>query len=136
MKKSVLIFLLLACVSTIACGQKWRPGQPTPKAKAGVDFPIKVHISGIRMSDYCNHSICDVDVQINARRMDSKKVECDGDLRLLPRAHRGDLVPGSEYQARLMSDARTIPGTPIGQVYELVWSDRTTWLCTVMGVSE
>ncbi len=51
MKKFVLaVCLLLICTSSIY-GQKTRYGQ-APRAKQGVDYPLKVHISGIHIRTY------------------------------------------------------------------------------------
>jgi hypothetical protein len=53
MKKFVVVLSLLLCSITSAYGQKTRFGQTPLKAKPGIDYPIKVHISGIHIRPYC-----------------------------------------------------------------------------------
>jgi hypothetical protein len=51
MRKSAAILLLLLCFSSFVYGQKTRFGQ-APRAKQGVDYPLKVHVSGIHIRTY------------------------------------------------------------------------------------
>jgi hypothetical protein len=136
MKKTVAILFLLVLSLSLAHGQKSRYGQPPPIAAPGTDFPIHVHISGIHFFTQCYGRNDCVDVFRIDALLDGKKVELSGDLGMPSKQHRAEIVPGSNLQARLWKDSHKIEGTPMFQVYELVWPDRTVWLCTVTGISE
>jgi hypothetical protein len=68
--------------------------------------------------------------------LNDKKVELFGNFGLLPKQLRAEIVPGSNHQARLWKDPHTMGGTLMFQNYQLVFPDRSTWLCVVSGISE
>jgi hypothetical protein len=137
MKKFVAALFLLLCTTSLICGQKTRYGQPPPKAKPGVDYPIKVHISGIHLRPYCTgigkETSCENAVYADAI-MNGTRIELMGNsetrsLKFL------ESLPG-DYQARLMKDNSNAGLLAIGQKYGLVFPDRTIWQGTVTGISE
>ena len=136
MKKSAAVLFLLICLLPLLSGQKSRYGQEPPKAKAGVDYSIKVHISGIHIrTDWIEPregaSRCTI-VTANAI-LSGQKIELTGDC--FPGQYLVQLRPG-DYQARLLKDPHKIEGTPLYQEYEIVLPDKTVWRSTVSGISE
>jgi hypothetical protein len=140
MRKFVAVLFLLLCITSLICGQKTRYGQSPPKAKPGVDYPIKVHISGMHIRQYCKPywgekyiSSCDdvvyADAIMNGMRIELMGYSETGSIKFL------ESLPG-EYHARLMKDNINAGLLSIGQKYELVFPDRTTWQSTVTGISE
>lgn len=132
MKRSLLALFLLACLPLLYA-QKTRYGQEPPYAKPGVDYPIKVHVSGIRIRTYCNGDCADylhADVVI-----DQKKLELTGGFIYEPRYFQVNLVPG-DYTARFLKSAQKGVTAPLYDEYELLLPDRHVWRCTVTGISE
>lgn len=130
MKRLAVVFFLLACVPHVPA-QKTRFGQQPPKARPGVNYPLKVHVSAIRVRNYgCDGCYAQllVDTVIG-----QKKLELDGSL--LYNFSQVHLIPG-DYNARLLKPSKD-PGTsPLYDEYEIVLPDRTIWRGTVTGVSE
>ncbi|MGB9408535.1 MAG: hypothetical protein WCA89_13430 [Terracidiphilus sp.] len=144
MKKFVVVIFLLLCTATSIYGQKTRYGQEPPYAKKGVDYPIKVHISGTHIRKDCNEHwyqrnarsngdvIC-IDVVYADAIVNGMKLEVMGDWSYSNYQH--SLLPG-DYNARLLKADHQKDESPIHQVYELVLPDRHVWRCTVTGISE
>jgi hypothetical protein len=137
MKSFLAILLLVSLGSSAAYSQKWRIGQPPPHAQAGMDYPVKAHISAIRLrNNYVgagrNETLAYTDVVINGVR-----IELCGALEPYPGFHIATPLPG-DYQARLLEKKGvSLPVVPkLGQQYELVMSDRALWRVTVTGISE
>jgi len=116
-------------------GQKTRYGQELPNAKPGVDYPIKMHISGLHYREEDIGSGQLVDVIYADAVMNGRKIELTGGRReWLPfQAYKLSL---GDYQARLLKEPDKAINTPIFQEYEVVLPDRKVWRCTVTGVSE
>jgi hypothetical protein len=121
-------------------GQKTRLGQELTHAKPGVDYPIKVHISGKHYRDeYFGSQAQDV-IYADAV-MKGKKIELRGyqeaDFQY-PHGHplKFYKLPLRDYQARLLKDSPKVDDAPLFQVYELLLPDKTVWSCTVTGISE
>jgi hypothetical protein len=134
MRKSVIISLLLFCLSPFVFGQKTRYGQELPKAKPGVDYPIAVHVSGTRIRQNCRNDrgsevFCANVLYLDAI-VDGRKIELMGD-----QFSRLELLPG-DYQARLLKSAPKADLAEIGRKYEFVLPDKTIWRCSVTGISE
>ena len=127
MKRSMIALLLFACLPLVY-GQKIRYGQEPPKAKPGVDYPVKVHISGVRIRTYCNGNCSDV---LHADAVvDQKRLELTGAF-----LYQLNLVPG-DYAARRLKTAHKGAATPIDDEYELLLPDSHIWRCTVTGIFE
>jgi hypothetical protein len=135
MRPYVSAVLLLAFFVVLVPAQKTRFGQEPPKAKAGVDYPVKIHISGIHLRTYCTgaDASCSAVIYADAMR-DGQKIELMGDEIWLPERPIG-LVP-ADYQARLLKAGHQKGSNPIGDKYELVFPDQTIWRCSVTGISE
>ena len=141
MKHLVLVLALTACLAPLLNGQKTRYGQGPPKAKAGVDYPIQVHISGIRRRTdctvpgaqpgvaYCRDALY-ADAELNGIKM-----ELTGYWLWAKDAASVPLNIG-DYQARVLRDTPAKSANPIGREYEVVFPDRTVWRGTVTGYSE
>ena len=114
-------------------GQKTRYGQDLPPAGPGIDYPIKVHVSGVRYREEYVGSGQTADVIYVDAVMDGKKVELRGDREVPFQYYR--LSPG-DYQARLLKDPHKMSNTPIFQIYEVVLPDKTVGNFTVTGISE
>jgi hypothetical protein len=131
MKRLSIALFLVACLPLL-CAQKTRYGQEPPKAKPGVDYPIKVHISGVRIRTYCDQGCTDY---LHAEVvMDQKKLELTGSFLYEPRSSQVNLLPG-DYTARLLK-ANKGEATPLYNQYELLLPDRHLWRCTVTGIFE
>ena len=126
-------FVALAfCFCSLAMhGQKTRWGQDLPLAQKGVDYPIKVHLSGIHYrTEYDGTGFGQIiyaDTVINGN-----KVELAGIAGVASKSYKLFL---GDYQARSLKDSQT-GHTPLFQAYELVLPDKTVWRCTVVGISE
>ncbi len=144
MRKSVVILLTLFCISSFVSGQKTRFGQ-VPRAKQGVDYPLKVHISGIHIRTYYESPSWlgpnflttehNADVAFADVVLDGKKIELMGAWTWIPDNYQTPLSPG-DFQARLLKDPSMKSGSLIGQEYELLLPDHIVWRCVVTGVSE
>jgi len=53
MKRAFVALILLVCLPLVLA-QKTRYGQEPPHAKPSVAYPLRVHISGIRIRGYCD----------------------------------------------------------------------------------
>ena len=144
MRKFVVALCLLLCSTSLIYGQKTRYGQ-APRAKQGVDYPLKVHISGIHIRTYYaspswigpnflaterNEDVAYADAVLNG-----KKIELLGAWTWISGSYQTPLSPG-DFQARLLKDSPKTSVTPIGQEYELLLPEGIVWRCAVTGVSE
>jgi hypothetical protein len=138
MGKSFAVVILLVGVAPFLCGQKLRYGPGPPVAKAGVEFPIKVHVSGIEIRSRCSEfkgpTSCR-DVVYAETLVDGKKIELMGDRVWLPTFFVFPVMPG-DYDARVVRDAPKPDEAPLDQEYELVLKGGTLWRCTVTGMAE
>jgi hypothetical protein len=114
-------------------GQKTRLGKELPHAKPGDDYPIKVHISGIRYRQEYIGSGQTADVVYADAVMNGKKVELRGDRKVPFQYYK---LPLGDYQARLLKDPHKIGDTPIFQTFEVVLPDRAVCSFAVTGISE
>jgi hypothetical protein len=144
MKKLVAFLALLLCSTSLIHGQKTRFGQ-APRAKPGDDYPLNVHISGIRIRTYFaspswigpnflaterNEEVAYADAVLNG-----KKIELLGAWTWIPGSYQTPLSLG-DFQARLLKDSPKMSVPPIGQEFELLLPKQIVWRCTVTGVSE
>ncbi len=145
MKKQIGILLLLVCFCALAMdGQKTRFGQ-APRAKQGVDYPLKVHISGIHIRTYYASPSWigpnflaqerNTDVAYADAVLDGKKVELQGGWTWIPGNYQTPLSPG-DFRARLLKESPKTSITQIGQEYESLLPNEIVWHCMVTGVSE
>jgi len=133
MKRSLIALYLLACLPLL-CAQKTRYGQEPPYAKPGVVYPLKVHVSGVRISQDCSSGTCYEGVAANAV-LNQQKVELSGDFTWVPKFFEDNLVPG-DYAARLVKIAHEGAKVPFYDEYELLLPDRHVWQCYVTGIFE
>jgi hypothetical protein len=138
--RRVFVVLLLCLCSFGANGQKWRPGQPPPHAKPGVDYPIKIHVYGIHLRDEYYGSGQRGAVVYADAIMGGKKIELCFNLEPIPWFHTDPVLPG-DYRARLLKDSpKKSPyktsDSRIDQQYEFVMPDGTLLPSTVTGISE
>jgi hypothetical protein len=139
MKKFFVIsFLLLCTASSIYC-QKTRFGQEPSYAKPGVDYPIKVHITGMHIRSYCTShwddrygSSCG-DVLYADVILDGKKLELRGDW--ASSNYQLRLLPGN-YDARLLKANHQADDFPINDIYEVLMPDKRVFRGTITGISE
>jgi hypothetical protein len=128
-----LVALAFCFCSLAVHGQKTRFGQDLPLAKPGVDYPIKVHISGVHYrGEYIGSDQYDGVIYADAI-MNGMKVELKGGQGVPSHYYKLSL---GDHQARLLKDSQKIRDTPIFQEYEVVLPDRTIWRCTVTGILE
>ena len=129
-----LLVALAFCLCSLAMhGQKTRLGKELPHAKPGDDYPIKVHISGIRYRQEYIGSGQTADVVYADAVMNGKKVELRGDRKVPFQYYK---LPLGDYQARLLKDPHKIGDTPIFQTFEVVLPDRAVCSFAVTGISE
>ena len=128
MKRPLIALLLLACLPLLY-GQMTRYGQGPPKAKPGVDYPVKVHVSGIRIRQDCSSGVC-ADVARADAVLNGQKIELTG---FSPT--QINLVPG-DYTARLLKVGHKGAVDPLFDEYELLLPDGHIWQCTVTGIFE
>ncbi len=143
MRKVSIVFLLCFC-SLAMFGQKTRYGQ-SPHAKQGVDYPLKVHISGIHLRTYYASPSWfgpnfldterDKDVAYADAVLNGKKIELLGAWEWISGSYQTPLSLGN-FQARLLRDSPNGSVAPIGQQYELLLPGRIVWRCMVTGISE
>ncbi|MGA3011335.1 MAG: hypothetical protein ABSD72_13845 [Terracidiphilus sp.] len=139
MRKLVaVVFLLLGFITPIS-GQKTRYGQEPPHAKKGVDYPIKVHITGMHIGAYCTSHwddrygySCSSALYADVI-LDGKKLELRGDWAYSNNQFR--LLPGN-YDARLLKANHQAGDSPINDIYELRTPDNRILRGTVTGISE
>lgn len=129
--------VLFVCLCSLAMyGQKTRFGQ-APRVKAGVDYPIRLHISGIHIRTYYvspswigpNQDAVYADAVV-----DGKKIELMGAWTWIDN-YQTPLSPG-DFPARLVKNAPKMSVSPINQQYELALPGGVAWHCVVTGVSE
>ena|ERR1700677_38039 len=118
-------------------GQKTRMGQGLPSARSGVNYPTKVHISGVRYrEEYLEGSLVPnrtEEVVYADAVINEMKVELRGDKNASYNYYK---LPLGDLQARLMKDPHKVDGTPIFQEYEVILPNKTLWRCIVTGISE
>jgi hypothetical protein len=135
MKKRLGVVLFLIFLSSSLSAQKTRFGQGLPHAKPGVDYPIKLHISGVRVRVECDGAgDCGRTLRADAL-LNGEKVELSGTAFLSRGFYRVVVLPG-DYQARLQNAPHPVAGTPFFQEYEILLPDRTVWGCWVSGLFE
>jgi hypothetical protein len=139
MRKFASVVLLLAVSMPLLYGQKSRVGQGPPFAKPKVDYPLKVHITGIRIHlSYCTgfsgNPECNDEVHVNMN-VNGKIIECSGDPVYSTHRYEFRILPG-DYQARLVKSGPSKDDMPVYQVYELLLPERRAWQCIVTGFSE
>jgi hypothetical protein len=133
MKRPLIALLLLACLPLL-CAQKTRYGQePSTAAKPGVDYPVKVHISGIRIRTYCNEGC--VNVLHADAVVDQKRLELTGRYLYDPQHVQVNPVPG-DYRARPLKVKHNAAAAPLDNEYELLLPSHYVWRCTVTGMFE
>jgi hypothetical protein len=132
-RRAFVALLVFCCCSLAMHGQKVRLGQGLPPAKPGVDYPIKMHISGIHYRDEYVGSGQTADVVYIDAVMNGEKVELRGDREVPFQFYK---LPLGDYQARLLKDTHKTSHTPLFQIYEVLFPDRTVCSFTVMGISE
>jgi hypothetical protein len=138
--RKFFVVLLLCLGSFAANGQKWRPGQPPPHAKPGIDYPIKIHVSGIHLrNEYAGQDLRASIIYADAT-MDGKKIELRFNLEPYPWFHTAPVLPG-DYQARLLKDsprkgAYKTSDSFLNQEYEVVMTDKTLLNAALTGVAE
>ena len=132
MKRCFVALVLCFCSFTVYA-QKTRYGQESTYAKAGVDYPIQMHVFGIHYRpEYTGSSLAGYVIYADAF-MNGRKIELVGDRDEFP--FRSYKVSLGDYQARLLKDPMSM-NAPIAQVYELVLPDKVVWRCTVTGFYE
>jgi hypothetical protein len=138
MNKSVGLLMLLISVVPFAYGQKTRFGPRPPETKAGVDYPVRVHVTAIHIASHCSElkepASCR-DVVYAESVIDGKKLELMGDREWLPTFYAFPVLPG-DYKARMTKEAPTAGLAPLDREYELVMPDEKIWRCAVTGISE
>ena len=141
MKRIALFALIVICLLPAAFSQKTRYGEEPPKAKAGVDYPIKIHLSGIHLRTICKvpgaqtgyaecQDACYADALLNGAKIELMGY-CNWSKVKAP-----DMIGLGDFQARLIKGLPKGGIGPIGWQYELVLPDRTIWRTTVTGISE
>ncbi len=134
MKRPLIALFLLACLPLLYA-QKTRFSQQPPMAKPGVDYPLKVHISGIRIHPFCDANRNCYDLVYADAVLSQQKLELTGDFLYDPQYVQVSPVPG-DYTARLLKTAHKGAAVPLYDEYELLLPDLHVWRCTVTGISE
>ena len=123
MRKFVAVLILLLCSTSLIYAQKARYGQPPPKAKPGIDYPLTVHITGVHVRPNCTGGIREAvpceDLIFSDAIMNGKKIELIGYNEPVPLRHLASSP--ADYPARLMKDSINAGLLTIGQKYELVF---------------
>lgn len=136
MKKLAVVLFMIVGFLPFLSGQKTRLGS-LPKAKPGVEYPLKVHISKVGVRKECparlNNEPCnelDVDAVIDGKKIGLRGVDVS-----YPSYTRFKVLPG-DYDARLLKDSPK--GEPAGlyREYELLLPGKVIWRCTLTGISE
>jgi hypothetical protein len=120
-------------------GQKTRFEKELPHAKPGVDYPIRVNISGkhyrVEYFGSVGYNVIYADAFIAG-----KKLELKGDQGVGLSLNRNPLtyykLPLGDYQARILKDSSKVDEPPLFQVYELLLPDKTVWRCAITGIME
>lgn len=137
MRKSGAVFLMATCFMPCLCGQKLRYGQTPAKAKPGVSYPLKVHISSIHIGSLCtptSDATCEDAAYVEAS-VNGERIELLGYWYWDPKHYQLPLTLG-DHQARLLKDAPKASAGPFYTKYELLLPDKTVWRCTVTGIAE
>ena len=135
MRKSAAVFLIATCFMPCLFGQKLRYGQTQPKAKPGVSYPIKVHISSIHVRSLClgtTEPRCE-DVAYVEVTANGERIELMGNWYW---EHYQLPLTLGDHQARLVKDAPKASAGAFYRKYELLLPDKTVWRCTVTGIAE
>lgn len=143
MKRLTLAMLVFLLVVPLVYGQKTRLGQAPPKAKSGVGYPLKAHVSGIHIRTECdvfslaphllNHP-CDEYAFVDTT-IDGQKMELMGKWSWVPGEYQTPLAVG-DLQARRVKEAAPGANSPLYRQYELLLPDKTAWRCEVRGYDE
>ena len=135
--RSFFVALAICFYCFAAHGQKTRLEQGIEHAKAGVVYPIKVHVSGIHYRSENPKGILDLGMPNKAMYenavMDGKKVELQLNQEIPFPFYN---FPLGDQQARLLKDSHTTKDTPLFREYELLLPDNTVWRFVVTGISE
>jgi hypothetical protein len=135
MRRSLGFWLLLVCVPYGLNAQKVRYGHGLPRAKAGVSYPIPVHVSAMRLRTECQgRDSCEQLIYVDAT-LNAQKVELSGYTWVAEQISNPPLRPG-DYQARFLKGPHQANGTPLFQKYEVLLPNGTIWDCQVTGISE
>ncbi len=136
MKQFFAVLFLLACSTSLICGQKQRFGQ-TPEKPNPTDYPVKMHISASHMRNHCIEPgaglTCNYALYASAI-LSGKKFELMGST-TLDKKNSVLLIPG-DYPARLTKDVQTSSSAVIYQKYEVLLPDGAVWHCVTTGISE
>ena len=136
MKKIAAFIFLTICLLPGLYAQKTRLGQEPPKAKQGVDYPIQLHVTGVRIRSECGESLGNVwcsDILYVDAVLAAMKIELAGNVR--SGSAYVDLHPG-DYRARLKSkNAGAVPAA-LGLGYELLLPDNFVWSGSISGFAE
>jgi hypothetical protein len=109
-----------------------RPGATL--CKAWRRLPLKVHISGVRISQDCAYGTCYDGLAADAV-LNQRKIELSGGFICVPKFFQVNLAP-DDYSARLLKIAHKGAASPFFDEYELLLPDRHVWQCYVTGIFE
>lgn len=136
MKKFAAALFVTFCFAPLLFGQKTRLGS-LPKAKPGVEYPLKVHISAVSVRKECparlNGQPCN-ELDVNAI-IDGNKIGLRGAEVSYPTYTRFNVLPG-DYEARLLKVSPKGDGAELFREYELLLAGKVIWQCTVTSISE
>jgi hypothetical protein len=140
MKKPALTLFILVFSLPILHAQKVRYGQGLPKAKPGVDYPLSLHISAMRLGSECSITPLDqecADVLHADAVVSGKKIELESDFNLYLQFARDIKSPLlGDYRARILTKNPGADLDTIGLRYELLLPDGSVLKCRVTGISE
>lgn len=127
MRRSAAGLVLMSCFLPFLHGQEPRDARQPARDAHGADYPIHVHISAIHIRTHCGTlTHCDDALYADAT-LDGKKVDLMGD--------NVPITPG-DFVARPVKKSHADDLQLLGQKYEILFPDKTHWLCTVAGFSE
>ncbi len=124
--------MLLFCSWSLQA-QRTRLGQNLPTAKAGVNYPLTVHIYGLHVRADCELGLCAnvlfVDAALNGR-----KLELRGDNDVVERPYKGvSRLTFGNFRARVLKNDS---GANLGDEYELLTPDDHVFHCVLSGIVE
>lgn len=135
-KRYAVVLFLASGLLPLLSGQKTRMGS-LPKAKPGVEYPIKVHISGFSVRKACpallNNEPCnelDVDAVIDGKKIGLRGVDVS-----YPSYRHFNVLPG-DYHARLIKDPPMGAPPDVYREYELLLPGSVVWHCVLTRISE